>query len=69
MLSRSFCLYRFRKYGSYDFPIIIFCNPGIHYETPCISTWLICWCEMQFLVNWAESRMLVTRTYIECYVF
>jgi hypothetical protein len=33
----SFYLYRFRKYVSYGFPIINFCNPGIHYETPCIS--------------------------------
>jgi hypothetical protein len=22
---------------SYGFPIIIFCNPGVHYETPCID--------------------------------
>jgi hypothetical protein len=36
-LSCSFYLYRFRKYVSYGFPIIIFCNPGVHYETPCIS--------------------------------
>jgi hypothetical protein len=28
---------------SYGFPIIHFCNPGVHYETPCIVyelTWL-----------------------------
>jgi len=31
LLSCSFYLYR-----SYGFPIIIFLNPGIHYETPCI---------------------------------
>ena len=36
-LSCSVYLYRFRKYVSYGFPIINFCNPGIHYETPCIS--------------------------------
>ena len=36
--SCSFYLYRFRKYVSYGFPIINFCNPGIHYETPCISS-------------------------------
>jgi hypothetical protein len=35
-LSFSFYLYRFRKYASYGFPIINFCNPGVHYETPCI---------------------------------
>jgi len=22
---------------SYGFPIINFCNPGLHYETPCIG--------------------------------
>ena len=31
----SFYLYRFRKYVSYGSPIINFCNPGVHYETPC----------------------------------
>ena len=36
-LSCSFYLYRFRKYVSYGFPIINFCNPGVHYETPCIK--------------------------------
>jgi len=35
-LSCSFYLYRFCKYMSYRFPIMIFCNPGVHYETPCI---------------------------------
>jgi hypothetical protein len=35
--SCSFYLYRFRKYVSYGFPIIHFCNPGVHYETPCIN--------------------------------
>ena len=32
--SCSFYLHRFRKYVSYGFPIIHFCNPGVHYETP-----------------------------------
>ena len=36
-LSYSFYLYRFRKYMSYGFPIINFCNSAIHYETPCAS--------------------------------
>ena len=36
-LSCSFYLYRFCKYVSYGFPIINFCNPGVHYETPCIK--------------------------------
>jgi hypothetical protein len=34
-LSCSFHLYRFRKYMLYGFPIINFCNPGVHYEMPC----------------------------------
>jgi hypothetical protein len=35
-LSCSFCLYRFRKYVSYGFPIMNFCSPGVHCEPPCI---------------------------------
>ena len=35
VLSRSFYRYRFRKYVFYGFPIINFCNLGVHYETPC----------------------------------
>jgi len=35
-MSCSFYQYRFRKYVSYSFPIISFCNAGLHYETPCI---------------------------------
>ena len=31
-LNRSFYLYRFRKYMSYGFPMIILCNPGVPYE-------------------------------------
>jgi len=40
-LSCSFYLYRFRKYVPYGFPIINFCNPGVHYETPCITKILV----------------------------
>jgi hypothetical protein len=36
----TFYLYRFRKYVSYGFRVINFCNPGVHYETPCI------WCSI-----------------------
>ena len=32
--SCSFYLYRFRESVFYGFPIINFCNPGVHYETP-----------------------------------
>jgi hypothetical protein len=37
-LSCSSHLYRFRKHVSYGFPIINFCKPRVHYETPCISS-------------------------------
>ena len=39
-LSCSFYLYRFRKYLSYGVPIINICNPGVHYETPCIYIYI-----------------------------
>jgi hypothetical protein len=32
----TFYLCRFSKYVSYGFPVINFCNLGLHYETPCI---------------------------------
>jgi hypothetical protein len=38
VLSCSFYMYRFRKYVSYGFPIINFCNPGVQYGIPCIYT-------------------------------
>jgi len=40
ILSCSFYLYRFRKYMSYGFSIINFCNPGVHYEMACIRFWV-----------------------------
>jgi len=36
ILSCSFHLYRFHKYVPYGFAILNFCNPRVHYETPCI---------------------------------
>jgi len=36
ILSLSFYLYRFHKYLPYGFPIINFCNSGVHYEMSCI---------------------------------
>jgi hypothetical protein len=39
--SCSFYLYRFRKYVSYGFPTINFCNHGVHYERPCVYTCFI----------------------------
>jgi len=41
-LSCSFYLYRVRKYVFYGFPIINFCNLGVHYKTPCITQILVC---------------------------
>ena len=39
-LSCSFYLYRFCKYVTYGFPIINFCNPGVHYEKPYIYIYI-----------------------------
>jgi len=39
-LNFSFYLYRFRKYVPYGFAIINFCNPGVHYERPCIYIYI-----------------------------
>jgi len=50
----SFYLYRFRKYVSYGFPIMNFCNPGVHYETPYIYMYILngCLCGFaEFNVN------------------
>jgi hypothetical protein len=47
-LSCSFYLYRFRKYVSYGFPTINFCNPRAHYETP---VWE---CGLNFLAQGGE---------------
>jgi hypothetical protein len=37
-LSCSFYLYRFHKCVSYGFLIVSVCNPGVHFETPCITS-------------------------------
>jgi hypothetical protein len=59
-LSCSFYLYRFRKNVSYGFPVINFCNPGVHYEKPCIDFFIKIsyFCLMLFLyylLHGAES--------------
>ena len=36
-LSCSFHRYRFSKHVSYGLPMKNFCNPGVHYETPCTN--------------------------------
>jgi hypothetical protein len=52
--SCSFYLYRFRKYVSYGFPTINFCNLGVHYETPCIHycSWTAVICTKTRVVFW-----------------
>ena len=40
ILSCSFYLYTYCKYLSYGFPIINFCNPGVHYKTPYIYIYI-----------------------------
>ena len=39
----TFCLYWFRKYVPYSFPIINFCNLGVYYETSCVCCIVIAW--------------------------
>jgi len=40
VLNSFFYLCRFRKYMSYGIPIINYYNPEVHYETPCIYTYI-----------------------------
>jgi hypothetical protein len=54
----SFYVYRFRKCLSYGFPIISFCNPRVHYGTPCI-----------FNVFSGSTMILNTREWILEYMF
>jgi hypothetical protein len=65
ILNCSFQLYRFRKYVFYSFPIINFCNPGIHYETPCIllSVGPIMW-EMKKYYLESRSRGISYMKYV-----
>ena len=74
-LSCSFYLYRFRKYVSYGFPIINFCNPGVHYETPYIYIYIyiyICLWDLQDMEILAWLRFTVIHTHFiqnfSCYV-
>jgi hypothetical protein len=63
-LSCSFYLYMFRKYVSYDFPIINFCNPGVLYETPCISI-IYCSCYMKLVSLHFRNSFNVFVTFFE----
>jgi len=61
-LSCPFCLYRFRKYVSYGFPIINFCNP--HYETPGIGMYAHDLWPRGLRCGSAAARLLVLRVWI-----
>jgi len=61
-LSSSFYLYRFYKYMSYGFPIINFCNPGVHYETPCILDLINAW-KMEHIKMIKAQQVKATYTY------
>jgi hypothetical protein len=67
-LSCSFYLYSlFRKYVSYGFLIINFCNPGVHYETPCIFLnfiFLLCNCQLAVTVLASTWQCLVICMYV-----
>jgi len=68
-LSCSFYLYRFRKYVSYGFPIINFCNPGVHYETPCINLLKPAVYVMHQQFNIQQLYTLPTLYVFMCFVF
>jgi hypothetical protein len=55
-LSCSFCLYMFHKYTymSYGFPVINFCNPGVHYKMPCIITKSAAHSKSQTYTGWSH---------------
>jgi hypothetical protein len=57
ILSRSFYLYRFRKYVSCGFAVINLCNPGEHYDTLCILQVTEGWAKTSY---WAEPMRLVS---------
>ena len=67
-LSCSLYLHRFHKYKCYSFPIINFCNPGVHYETPCIvfealqqiliTSWSPVWSFWQYLLTYFMEQSL-----------
>jgi hypothetical protein len=65
LFSGSFYLYRFREYLSYGFPIINFCNPGVHYEMPCILEFQLVHYETPCILEF-QSSFKVSRF---CFVF
>ena len=73
--SCSFYLYRFRKYVSYGFPIIMFCNPGVHYATPCILKkcfyLLICFYTYSIILTCTSFTLLILLTHylLICYIY
>ena len=50
---------------SYGFPIIIFCNPGVHYETPCCVVIVhIIWLYITVVVVVISFSIIVSCTFI-----
>jgi len=58
-LSCSFYLYRFRKYVSYDFPILNFCNPGVHYATPSTRRAQIPEARSPWRLHFVQQRLII----------
>jgi len=67
ILSYSFCLYRFCKYVSYGFPIINLCNPGVHYETPCIIIGILLWQHVSIILLTILRPASTSKKYITQY--
>jgi hypothetical protein len=63
-LSCSYYLYRFRKYVSYGFPAINFCNPGVHYGTPCITKWLTVQQQKKFPSDKSNANAVIKTAFI-----
>jgi hypothetical protein len=48
-----------RKYVSHSFPIINFCNPGVHYETPCMIRLEFDATTIIYMVHWSVVNQSV----------
>ena len=59
-LSCSFYMYRFRKYLSYGFPMIIICNLVVHYETPCMLKTVSQWYRFRITPQTCDILLTVT---------
>jgi len=55
----------FRKHVSYGFPIINFCIPGLHYETPCVYIYIYIYCGVAVhLVNRPPLPRIISLVHI-----